>query len=143
MTMPAGNYYIGDLCYVFNDADWDEICSLTIKGHECLSGEFQMKDGRRFAMYSTKFGDGLYRDQFGNKYGVDSGTIGCVLVEHASRNERCTEEDMAKLGAVVEFKYAFSTQGDRESGLIMIGSTTIDTGGEWEEDEYDYDEEEA
>jgi hypothetical protein len=27
MTMPAGRYYIGDLCYVMHD-EWDEACAL-------------------------------------------------------------------------------------------------------------------
>lgn len=140
MTMKAGLYYIGDLCYVFNDNDWDEVCSLTIKGHECLSGEFEFKDGRRFAMYNTKYGDGLYQDQFGNKYGVDSGSIGCVLVDHISR--QINTEEMEDLGAIVRMEHDFSTSGSRESGLIRISSTTIDTAGEWVEDEYDYDDDE-
>lgn len=26
-TMPAGRYYVGDLCYVMDDV-WDEVCDL-------------------------------------------------------------------------------------------------------------------
>jgi len=134
MSFKPGLYYIGDLCYVFNNKDWDEVCGLTIKGHECLNGEFQFKDGRQFAMYNTKYGDGCYQDQFGNKYGVDSGSIGCVLVSDASRSDLA---EMKRLGAVVEMKYDFDTGS--EDGIIRICSTTIDTAGEWVEDEYDYD----
>ena len=45
MTMPAGRYYIGDLCYVMSDEEWDEFCSLTIKDNKCFDGEFN-KIGR-------------------------------------------------------------------------------------------------
>ena len=75
--MPAGKYYVGDLCYVMHP-EWDEFCSITIKEHTCLDGEFNLKDGRRFATFGTKWGDGEYRDQFGNRYGVDAGLIGCI-----------------------------------------------------------------
>ena len=55
MSMPAGKYYIGDLCYVMNDAEWDEFCSITIDGHNVIDGEFQMKDGRRFERFAEEF----------------------------------------------------------------------------------------
>ena len=44
MSMPAGEYYIGDLCYVMTDEEWNEFCSITIDGMKCIDGEFQMKD---------------------------------------------------------------------------------------------------
>ena len=51
--MLAGQYYVGDLCYVMTDDEWDQLCSITIKDHKCLEGEFNLPDGRRFAMYGT------------------------------------------------------------------------------------------
>ena len=132
--MEAGRYYVGDLCYVFNQEDWDEVCALTIKGNECLSGEFEMKDGRKFAMYNTKYGDGVYRDQYGNKFAVDSGTIGCVLLEHASRITPEELDHVKELGAVIDFQHPFSTGYDKESGLIMICSNHIQTG---DDDDYE------
>ncbi len=139
--LKAGLYYIGDLCYVLNKKDWDEVCKLTISDDTfwpCLSGEFQMEDGRQFAMYNTKFGDGVYSDQFGNRYCVDSGSIGCILVGHTTKS---TLDEMKQLGVVVEMQYDFDTCSS--DGLIKICSTTIDTAGDWEEDEYDYEEEAA
>ncbi len=134
--MEPGLYYIGDLCYVFSNEDWDEVCGLIIDGNECLNGEFQFKDGRRFAMYNTKYGDGVYQDQFGNKFCVDSGSIGCVMVDDATKADL---GEMMRLGTLVEMKEKFTTFG--VTGLIKIGSTTIDTGLELEEDEEDYLEE--
>ena len=75
--MPAGKYYIGDLCYVMTNEEWDEFCKLTISGHECVDGEFTFADGRRFATYGTKWGDGEYRSNIGTKHSVDAGLIGC------------------------------------------------------------------
>ena len=73
MTMPAGTYYIGDLCYVFDDNEWDEVLSHIIKGNSCINGEFTLADGRKFASYTTKWGDGEYYDQYSNGYPVEIG----------------------------------------------------------------------
>jgi hypothetical protein len=133
MVMKAGTYYIGDLCYVFNMDDWNDVCNITMDGRE---GEFELPDGRMFALYNTAYGDGEYNDQFGNKYSVDSGTIGCVLWKDTSRYEYI----LADVGAVVDMKEDFDTCSDG-NGLIKIGSTTIDTAEEWL-DQYDEENEE-
>ena len=44
MTMPAGKYYVGDLCYVMTDEEWEEFCGITINGNKCIDGEFQLSD---------------------------------------------------------------------------------------------------
>lgn len=132
--MPAGTYYIGDLCYVMTDEEWDEFCSLTIKDNECIHGEFTFKDGRRFATYGTKWGDGIYFD-LGKKYefSVDAGLIGCFRVEDI-RAEKY--EDIESLGAIVKFDYDFITKED--DGEITFGRLTIDTDPEWEDEEEEY-----
>lgn len=127
--MPAGRYYVGDLCYVMDDAEWNEFCKLTIKGNDCLEGEFEMPDGRRFATYSTKWGDGCYRDQSGNEYCVDAGLIGCIRVEDI-RAEKY--ENLERLGAIHEFRSDFLTSGGRSTnrgwdGIIQFGLVFIET----------------
>ncbi len=129
--MQAGKYYVGDLCYVLNDR-WDEVCDLIIVDHKCLDGEFELKDGTRFAIYGTKWGDGFYSDQHGNGYPVDSGSIGCVLVEDITEGEL---DD--GLGNIFDFKESFTT--DSDDGIIQIGDVEIDTRGE-SDDEEEYDE---
>jgi len=135
--MKAGNYYCGDLCYVFNNEDWDDVCKLTISGNECLRGEFNLPDGRRFAMFNTAFGDGEYEDQDGYKYSVDSGTIGCTLVENITAEKYA---DLRELGRIVEFKEQFEVSEDH--GMIYIGHLCIETNDTYK-DEYDdeYEEE--
>lgn len=129
--MKAGKYYVGDLCYVLGDR-WDEVCDLIIVDHKCLDGEFELKDGTQFAIYGTKWGDGVYPDQHGNGYPVDSGSIGCVLVDDITEGE--LDEG---LGHIFDFDEYFHT--GEESGVIQIGEIRIDTSGE-EEEEEDYDE---
>ena len=128
--MKAGKYYVGDLCYVLGDR-WDEVCNLIIVDHKCLDGEFELKDGTKFVIYGTAHGDGYYCDQQGNGYPVDSGSIGCVLVDDI------TEGELDKMGGnLFDFEEHFETGED--NGVIYIGDIEIDTQGH-EEDEEDDD----
>ena len=77
MTMPAGRYYVGDLCYVMHP-QWNEFCDLTIKDNKCLDGEFELSNGVKFAHSRTAYGDGVYEDLHGREYHVDAGLIGCI-----------------------------------------------------------------
>ena len=137
--MPAGVYYVGDLCYVMDDDEWDEFCSLTIKGNNCIDGEFNLRDGRRFATYGTKFGDGEYRDQFGNTYSVDAGLIGCIRFEDI---KTVKYEDFERLGKIIEYKSDFVTAGGRQNddwdGVIQIGELRIETDPVFEDEDYEY-----
>ena len=131
--MKSGTYYIGDLCYVMHDR-WDEFCNLTIVGNKVLDGEFNLADGRRFATFTTQWGDGTYKDELGNEYPVDAGLIGCIRVEDIAPEELANLES----GRVVEFVQAFSTWS--AGGEIRIGNVLIDTDytevEELEEEEY-------
>ena len=129
--MKAGTYYVGDLCYVLHD-EWDEVCELIIKDNICLDGEFTLKDGRRFAIYSTAYGDGTYLDQSGNEYGVDAGSIGCILLSDINLE---SEGNFLTGGNIVPFENDFHT--DEEDGRIMFGSLIIDTDPVYDEEEYE------
>ena len=130
--MPAGKYFVGDLCYVLRGEDWENVCKLIFQfDGSCLQGEFNLPDGRRFAMFNTAFGDGTYEDQDRNSYDVDSGSIGCTLVSNFS-----SEEDLSRLGRVVEFKEPFEVSEDR--GMIHIGHLNIETNDTYD-DRYDDD----
>lgn len=134
--MEAGKYVISDLCYVMHD-EWTEVCELIINEHTCLDGEFNLADGRRFAIYSTKYGDGTYRASNGAELGVDSGSLGCIKLEDIDQaNPR---NDIGN-GTIVEFEHPFQTY--EENGVIHFGHITIDTDPPYDEDEEDYYEEE-
>lgn len=113
--LPAGKYYIGDLCYVI--ADWDKFCEMTIVGHNCLDGEFNFM-GTPIASYGTLWGDGEYRDQTGNRYSVDAGLIGCIPVD------KVTKPDGLNFGRVVEFTNDFNTSS--VNGVITFGGNSRD-----------------
>ena len=145
MTMPAGRYAIIDLCYVMHDV-WDECCDLFFPtGHppRGIEGEFTLKDGRRFASFSTAYGDGTYRSNIGTEHSVDAGIIGCIRVEDI-RDHEYTPEFLAKLGAFVEFDQPFEVSSDQ--GLLVFGHVQIETAGGYDEDEehdcFEEDEEE-
>lgn len=140
MTMPAGEYYVGDLCYVMHDA-WQEVCDNMFEAEKvsdgyrapAVYGEFTLADGRRYALYPTYFGDGQYQDQQGRSYAVDSGTIGCILLSDLDSEEEANAK--ASLGNLVRFDRDFDTS--EESGLIRIGDVHIETFEDsvlWDED---------
>lgn len=114
--MPAGTYYVGDLCYVMHN-EWDEVCDLMFKDNpNGTSGRFTLTDGRIFAIYFTAIGDGCYYDQNGHLYGVDSGTIGCILMEGI---------EPSNFGNVVTFDEDFETSA--KDGVLSFGHIRIET----------------
>lgn len=138
MTMIPGTYYVGDLCYVAGcgenkdkGLDWDQVCALTIvKDYGCISGEFNLPDGRRFAMYGTAWGDGCYRDRERREYCVDSGTIGCIRIEDLGMTEEEVRKELLMprgdmLGQIIEFAEPFTTECDGK--VIYFGTVAIDT----------------
>lgn len=132
--MPSGKYYVGDLCYVMTDAEWEQFCKITIQGNKCLDGEFNLPDGRRFATYATAFGDGVYHDQYGYSYSVDAGLIGCIRVEDIKAEKY---DNLLDLGAIVDFERPFVTSGGRGEkdweGVIQFGHIMIETDPVFEE----------
>lgn len=136
MSMQAGLYYVGDLCYVMDSDEWTEVCNLTLSENGLNDGEFELSDGRRFALYSTAYGDGTYSDQQSRSYSVDAGCIGCILASDIKADKY---DNLSELGAFIEFEDSFVT-GSYE-GSIYFGSVKIDTSQEdcYDEEE-DYDE---
>lgn len=138
--MPAGKYWIGDLCYVLHER-WKQVCEAMSPPHYKgeIDGEFFFDDGLEIAIFNTGIGDGEFplhgRDgKLVAKLGVDSGTIGCVLLE---RIDRSVEKNDVELGAVVDIDRQFTPRADDESGVIMkFGRFVVDCAG-GEEDEED------
>ena len=135
VKMPPGKYYIGDLCYVMHK-EWDEACELFFDGrddHGCNQGAFKLADGREFANFNTKYGDGFYYVG-GCSFGVDSGSIGCIKVEDI-------REELPEDAFVMTFDRDFWCY--RDDGVLHFGHIAIDTDpDEEEEEDYDYSDEE-
>lgn len=137
-VMPAGTYYIGDLCYVMHK-EWNEVCEMFFQGRSdqgCNEGKLQLIDGREFVSFNTAYGDGTYNDQYGNYYYVDAGLIGCIKIDDIR------EEVPAGGTNVVTFDKDFTCYSDGKR--LQFGHLVIDTDPpyEEEEDEDEYEEEE-
>ncbi len=139
MMMPSGVYWVGDLCYVMRDC-WEEVCELLFEGrtdYGCNQGEFQLKDGRRFSMYNTQWGDGTFESNGFSQFSVDSGSLGCIL-----KDDITDPSADFKLGSTIDFDKEFEVSSD--GGTIFFGDKVrIYTGYDEVEDDYedDYEDE--
>ncbi len=121
--MPAGRYYVGDLCYVMHP-QWDEFChkSFSISSsRDDSDGRVTLDNGVITASFSTMYGDGTYTDQMDHEYPVDAGLIGCIKVDDIS-----DEEADLSLGNIIEFESDFACSYDE--GVITFGHISINTG---------------
>lgn len=134
--LKAGQYYVGDLCYVMHE-NWDEVCNLLFPAgsQRALEGEFNLKDGTRFAVYSTAYGDGTYHDQQGREYWVDAGCIGCIALDDINVDEHGNDVEG---GNVIDFEKDFNTSSDGEN--ITIGHIVVATGDDCDFDDEDEEE---
>jgi len=125
---PAGDYYIGDACYVLNRGQWEALPPPPAFG-EHWSGTL---DDGPYWMGWTAYGDGVYTDSEGEDYGVDSGTLrvfpvaACDLAQRADTCRSC-------LGRVVTFRVPFTPRC--HAGVFTLGHLTIDTRMEAEEED--------
>jgi hypothetical protein len=113
--MKAGKYWVGDLCYLVPPNEWEQVVAFLGDGKTPREGEFDL-NGHRGAIFSTYHGDGVYYDQFGNSYGVDSGTVGIFPAE-------VFDSQSKELGTIHDFPEDFiprSVDGNMEFGHLRI-----------------------
>ena len=81
-TYPAGQYYVGDICYALSSTVYELIWG---DEHKYEEGTFEAtyKDTTNsFTVGYTKFGDGVYVDNIKDlEFIVDAGNIGIVPLE--------------------------------------------------------------
>jgi len=82
-TLPAGKYYIGDLCYAMKDKIYDGIFG----GNDYAYGYYTLKNGC-FLVDGTAYGDGSYQGTNGFDYGVDAGIIGIASLSVCNAEEK-------------------------------------------------------
>ena len=136
ITLPAGAYWVCDPCYAIPKDRWEEW--LKIAGlHDAeempqiLSGAL---DGKMCIGIGTAYGDGVYYDQYGGEYGVDSGLIGLVPKEIADQN--LDDEIFHVFWEDIECYF----NGD--TGEIVLGHIVIQTGDNPDDEEDEEDDEE-
>jgi len=141
-----GDYYVGDPCYVLTRPQWDAVLKQCIDDtNQCYDGEFIVNCERMF-MASTAYGDGGYRDNIGNEYGVDSGTLGVVPV--SILNPQVLKKAIDdKLGIVKTMNSPFIAMSD--NGVFELVSISdkyyllellINTRDEFNDSEYEPDD---
>lgn len=84
-------FYIGDPCYVLSDKNYNEIWGDKYDYADGIIGI----DDYSFIVKGTYFGDGVYEDEEGFSYPVDSGTLAVVpleLCEHDTKLGRVIKE---------------------------------------------------
>lgn len=121
MLFKAGKYYIGDPCYCFshNKNSWEDLLKET-EFFEACEGEYK---GKPLYAGSTSYGDGIYYDKKGNKYFVDSGTLGILDVSLIDREG--FDFDNHSYYRIIEFKEDFIV--DIDYGKFRFGDIYIDT----------------
>ena len=130
-VFPAGEYYIGDFCYLLDSEDYDDIvCSFQYDNEPYQYKKFN------FLFGNTAYGDGRYSDNQGNSYySVDSGTIGIINLPTKKLKQQAKELMKDGSANIVKFDQPFSVHcGD---GIFFFGYIMIDTKSEDEDYEDD------
>lgn len=70
-TLPAGRYYIGDICYSMTNTIYKDIF-----GKNGYSSGYYITNNGCFMVDSTAYGDGMFKASNGDMYNVDAGIIG-------------------------------------------------------------------
>jgi hypothetical protein len=133
VTLPAGDYYISDPCYVLGTEDRGD-CFKDGKYDRSKDGWMDVLDAcdsfckpyvkneMTAVAFDTSFGDGTYYDQFDREYGVDAGMIGCTPVAMVDRTEYLERKDLLHK---VTFTAPFDCMA--HNGVIIFGDIVIDT----------------
>ena len=131
VKMPAGKYFIGDPCYVIGGDEWHEFLEVYWPDRlEFSTSPIFRYKGNLVVVFSTKYGDGVYPGSDGNAYSVDAGLIGMVPYALVA------EENNEDLGSVVVFDEPVECKF-YDSGTLVFGDVTIETGDEYDEDDED------
>jgi len=113
-TAPPGDYYIGDPSYCFETKD----------GEKPIFGKIDGQFGTFFCG-KTQYGDGIYEDNFGGNYLVDSGCIVLVPID-AVQTPIEVLKGVSRLRCQV-FASEVEIKCSVKNGVIKFGPLKIDT----------------
>ena len=120
--LPAGKYFIGDFCNVLDAKTYDEVTKKIVLKNNVLMSHMCEIDGKKIVYSNTTYGDGMYKDNQGRKYAVDSGIISIVPYELCKSEE--FEPEKCDYGTIYDFtsevvfgvnKGVFTIQGKVEN----------------------------
>ena len=119
LTLPPGQYYIGDPCLVIPDGEWLSF----LKSIDQRKGESHYQ-GWQSAVFGTRYGDGGYLDESGRRYSVESGMIAAVPRDLASNGPQSGWEQFVHL---IDSEEPLDCSAD-DQGRLKFGDITICTG---------------
>lgn len=134
VTLPPGRYLIIDPCYAIQTSKWNEVSDVILLGD---TNDVKTYNGHQFIAYSTEYGDGVYEDEQGNSYDVDSGMIGAIP------EAMVTDGVGILLGEMQEGRWITSETGlvcSKDGAVLNFGGITINTDPpdeEWYDGQYD------
>lgn len=144
-TLPPGEYYIGDPCYVFGE-DWNDGRALffTGKTDEKLDNAKGMCDvildggdtyrGHKFFAHFTAHGDGSFVGSNGFDFGVDAGLLGAIPLELVTKKEGLT------CGVIVSAPRGLTCSEDNGSFYFEVaGGESIIIETDYQEDDEEND----
>jgi hypothetical protein len=145
-------YFVGDLCYVLTDTEWDTFC-VQVPSRVEMFEDLDTEDGydneffldvdklsayavsldsedyeaaRPFVCFNTAYGDGCYGDLDGKSYAVDSGTIGMIDVRYISDEEKLERAVQNGLGHLVEADAPIDpSECSYDEGVITFGAMSV------------------
>jgi hypothetical protein len=124
VTVPAGEYVLGDPCYSVSGDRWLKLINSTSSSADPI----KELDGCQVLMFGTAYGDGVYQGPDGANLGVDSGTIGLVPVEMPGLN--VFSPDGRRNDEWLTCRVTFDTPTvceRRDNGMLIFGKIRIKT----------------
>ena len=114
--LPAGIYFIGDPMCVLDKETWRDDVYMKQEIYD---------RGLCIWKYKTYWGDGVYYDQYDNKYGVDSASIGAVHIDQVVPDKLFYVYEKCAYGTLYHFDKDFDCVW--EDGVFRIGHFEINT----------------
>lgn len=123
VTIPPGEYYLGDPCYFFTYDDWDKVLATCDTFAKPVG---RAPNGDIVLGFVTAHGDGEYLGSDGFRYGVDAGLIGLVPRRAITRDLDFVNECCNKVG------FATEVECTNRKGVMTFGHVQINTRDEGE-----------
>ncbi len=127
-NIPAGTYYVGDPCYVFNNSGKADSWSKIIEISDCFDIPHIEFKGKPIIAFGTKFGDGMY-----NGFCVDSGLIGIVDISLIEEGSTFFNDSFNRDKHTITFDKPFDFECD-DGNFHIGGKISIYTNDEYDED---------
>lgn len=132
ITLPPGEYWIGDPCYAIEDEDWHDYLKGGVHAsfrnrnsamEETPAGT--LHKGHLGVIMHTAYGDGHYTSNTEDSFGVDAGVLGAIPVEWLNPARLL---EYLRLGSIHTFKEPARCSYTPEGGLVTLGPLVIYTG---------------